>query len=251
MQQSAAFFVLLSQMRAMRGVVRDPQIYANKLVSDGPEAVQFRKDKTVGAMQQMLAAACVPTTPPAAPSSNARVPALAAQLVDPQQPTERTGLRASTSGAHGLQDPATPPSVPSSSGQDTQSSALTNQLMDMILSLQNQMQEMQWEAASQSQSPLYKQSKQSNKRAAEDTSPSTSTRKDGKKQKKGGKEPSPQSMPDLPYEEPLSSFYILPVALPDDTSPNKDITEGNVEVQSTNDDEELARKEKKKQKKNK
>ena len=232
MQQSAAFFVLLSQMRAMRGVVRDPQIYANKLVSDGPEAVQFRKDKTVGAMQQMLAAACVPTTPAAAPSSNARVRALAAQLVDPQQPTERTGLRASTSGAHGLQDPATSPSVPSSSGQDTQSSALTNQLMDMILSLQNQMQEMQWEAASQSQSPLYKQSKQSNKRAAEDTSPSTSTRKDGKKQKKGGKEPSPQSMPDLPYEEPLSSFYILPVALPDDTSPNKDITKVQMMMRS-------------------
>ena len=121
-----------------------PQIYANKLASsDGPEAVQFRKDKIVGAMQQMLAATCVPTTPAAAPSSNARVCALAAQLVDPQQLTECNGLRASTSGAHGLQDPATPPSIPSSSGQDTQSSALTNQLMDMIMSLQNQMQEMQ------------------------------------------------------------------------------------------------------------
>ena len=134
MQQSAAFFVLLSQMRAMRGVVTHPQMYANKLASsDGPEAVQFRKDKIVGAMQQMLAATCVPTTPAAAPSSNARVCALAAQLVDPQQLTECNGLRTSTSGAHGLQDPATPPSVPSSSGQDTQSSALTNQLMDMIL----------------------------------------------------------------------------------------------------------------------
>ena len=227
-------------MQAMRGIVTHPQIYANKLASDGPEAVQFRKDKIVGAMQQMLAATCVPTTPAAAPSSNARVCALAAQLVDPQQLSEHNGLCASTSGAHGLQDPATPPSVASSSGQDTQSSALTNQLMDMILSLQNQMQEMQWEAASRSQSPLYEKSKQSNKRVAEDTSPSTSTRKDGKKQKKSGKEPSPQSMLDLPYEEPLSSSYILPVALPDNTCLNKDITEGNAEVQSTNDDEELA-----------
>ena len=82
-------------------------------------------------------------------------------------------------------------------------------------------------------------------------SPSTSTRKDGKKQGKSGKETSPKSMLDLPYEEPLSSSYILPVALPDYTSPNKDIMEGNVEVQSTNDDEELARKKKKKHKKNK
>ena len=165
---------------------------------------------------------------------------LAAQLVDPQQLSEHNGLCASTSGAHGLQDPATPPSVASSSGQDTQSSALTNQLMDMILSPQNQMQEMQWEAASRSQSPLYEKSKQSNKRVAEDTSPSTSTRKDGKKQKKSRKEPSPQSMLDLPYEEPLLSSYILPVAVPDNTCLNKDITEGNAEVQSTNDDEELA-----------
>ena len=146
-------------MRARRGVVKHLQIFANKLVSDGPEAVQFRKDKTVGAMQQMLAPTCVPTRPAAAPSSNARVHALAGQLVDPQQLAERTGLRASTSGAHSLQGPATLPSVPSSSGQDTQLSALTNQDMDMILSLQNQMQEMQWEAVNRSHSPLYEQSK--------------------------------------------------------------------------------------------
>ena len=51
MEQSAAFFVLLSQM----GAIRICKSMPNKLVSDGPEAVQFRRDKTVGAMQQMLA----------------------------------------------------------------------------------------------------------------------------------------------------------------------------------------------------
>ena len=82
------------------------------------------------------------SSPPiAAPSSNAHVRQLAQQLVDP-------------SSSAGLQPPACSapivslPNQPSSSmhtvrGEAAEELNITNALMDMILSLQNQMQEMQ------------------------------------------------------------------------------------------------------------
>ena len=39
MQESAAFFVLLTQMRAIRGLVTHPQVYAYRLVNDSSEAI--------------------------------------------------------------------------------------------------------------------------------------------------------------------------------------------------------------------
>lgn len=99
MQQSAAFFVLLTQLRAMRGLVTNPKHYATKLVNDAPESIQFKNDKTVGALQQMLTAMCAsPQTGPQSSGSH-NVRALAQQLVDP------SASRASSSG---LQPPHLP-----------------------------------------------------------------------------------------------------------------------------------------------
>ncbi len=160
MQESAAFFVLLTQLRAIRGLVSNPQVYATKLVNDTPEATQFKKDKTISSIQQMLMAMCA-ATPTTAPSSRAHVRALA-QLVDPSgsssglQPPdvggsniESTGLHRPVSPTHGSQVPVMPTPGARFSQQQTQPSTFTNQHMDMILSLQNQMQQMQWEAATQ------------------------------------------------------------------------------------------------------
>ncbi len=119
MQESAAFFVLLTQLRAIRGLVSNPQVYATKLVNDTPEATQFKKDKTISSIQQMLMAMCA-ATPTTAPSSRAHVRALA-QLVDPSgsssglQPPdvggsniESTGLHRPVSPTHGSQVPVMP-----------------------------------------------------------------------------------------------------------------------------------------------
>lgn len=140
MQQSAAFFVFLSQLRAMRSLITNPEQYASKLVNDEPSGIKFKNEKNIASLQEMLTKMCS-VTPIAAPSSNQNVRQLAQQLVNPL-----------SSGA--LQPPAgsTPivslPNEPSTS-MHTVSSAptgepnFTNALMDMILSLQNQMQEIQ------------------------------------------------------------------------------------------------------------
>ena len=124
----------------MRALITNPEQYASKLVNDEPAAIQFKNDKTIAALQQMLNKMW--SSPPiATPSSNAHVRQLAQQLVDP-------------SSSAGLQPPACSapivslPNQPSSSMHTVRGAAaeelnITNALMDMILSLQNQMQEMQ------------------------------------------------------------------------------------------------------------
>ena len=214
MQESAAFFVLLTQLRAIRGLVSNPQVYATKLVNDAPEAMQFKKDKTISSMQKMLTAMCV-TTPTTAPSSRANVRALAQQLVDPSgsssglQPPdlggsniESTGLHRPVSPTHGSQVPVMPTPEASFSQQQTQPSIFTNQLMDMILSLQNQMQQTQQEAATQNkqtnpdEQPKKTESRKRSRSPSEACATSTNTEpltterrpKKSKKQNKEGNE---------------------------------------------------------------
>jgi hypothetical protein len=115
----------------MRALITNPEQYASKLVNDEPATIQFKNDKTIAALQQMLTKMC--SSPPiAAPSSNAHVRQLAQQLVDP-------------SSSAGLQPPACSapivslPNQPSSSMHTVRGAAaeelnITNALMDMILS---------------------------------------------------------------------------------------------------------------------
>ena len=160
MQQSAAFFVLLSQLRAMRGLLANPQVCSAKLVNHSPGAIQFKRERTVTAMQQMLSQMCCAQTPAVAPSSGVHVRALAQQLIDlsgtdalpsgmvePNVPSinfESAGEQPLGT-SHGLVIP-TSNTLPTLE-QQPQTSPLTNQRMDMILSLQNQMQQRQQEAA--------------------------------------------------------------------------------------------------------
>ena len=51
MHQSAAFFVFLTQLRAMRALITNPEQYVSKLVNDEPPAIQFKNDKTIAALQ--------------------------------------------------------------------------------------------------------------------------------------------------------------------------------------------------------
>lgn len=140
MQASSAMYVFLTQLRAMRGLVTNPQIFSTKLVNDAPDAQHFKNTKTVASMQQMLTAMTVSSSTTAATMGN--VTALAGQLVNPSAGgPSATALQLPTAPVI-LQPPTTaliqPPNPPP---QD--SPGVTNQLMDMILQLQNQMQQMQ------------------------------------------------------------------------------------------------------------
>ena len=60
----------------MRALITNPEQYASKLVNDEPAAIQFKNDKTIAALQQMLTKTW--SSPPIAPpSSNAHVRQLA------------------------------------------------------------------------------------------------------------------------------------------------------------------------------
>jgi hypothetical protein len=50
MQQSAAFFVFVSQLRAMPALITNPEQYASKLVNDLASAIKFKNKKTVSAL---------------------------------------------------------------------------------------------------------------------------------------------------------------------------------------------------------
>ena len=155
MQQSAAFFVFVSQLRAMRALITNPEQYASKLVNDVASAIEFKNKKTVSAQQEMLTKMCS-STPTAAPSSRAHVRVLAQQLVDPSsqscssadlhQPSPVVSAAMPIVQPIGLHDPDQPstsmhmfPAAPTAE----QPSNFTNSMLDIILSLQNQMQEMQ------------------------------------------------------------------------------------------------------------
>jgi hypothetical protein len=154
MQQSAAFYVFVSHLRAMRSLITSPEQYASKLVNDDPSAIEFKNKKTVSALQDMLTKMCS-TTPTAAPSSRAHVRVLAQQLVDPSaqssssadlQPTAVLPPPTPSIQSIGLHDPDQPSTsmhTVSAAPTAEQPSTFTNSMLDIILSLQNQMQEMQ------------------------------------------------------------------------------------------------------------
>ena len=140
MQESAALYVFFTQLRAMRVIFANPEQYASKLVSDTPEAIQFKNAKTIPALQKMLNAMCTTTTVTASatdmPHNRQQ---LSQQLTNPQRPSLSP---AATS--QGVPAPELIP--PTAASLHTQPSPLTNQMMDIILQLQNQMQQMQSEA---------------------------------------------------------------------------------------------------------
>lgn len=138
MQESAALFVFITQLRAMRGLFMNPQQYSMKLVDDSQHAVEFKTTKTVTSLQKMLTSACVSAVP-LPETSSAAIRQLATQLVNPSP---------ASSMASALQPPVThAPSSTVAQQPNSTSTGFTNQLMDMILQLQGQMQAMQQQQA--------------------------------------------------------------------------------------------------------
>ena len=173
----------------MHGLLTNPQVHSAKLVNDSPGASQFKRERTVTAMQQMLSQMCCAQTPAAAPSSGVHVHALAQQLIDasgtdalpsgmiePNVPSinfESAGKQPLGTTSHGLVMP-TSNTMPTLE-QQPQNSPLMNQLMDMILSLQNQMQ-MQQEAATRSKEQSSQEiPKKSRKRSSNEHDETTAT----------------------------------------------------------------------------
>lgn len=148
MQESAALYVFFTQLRAMRVLFANPEQYTSKLVSDSPEAIQFKNAKTFPALQKMLNAMCTTTTvtPSATDTPNNRQQ-LSQQLTNPQRPTLSSAAASLTCETTVSQGAPPPQLIPPTAVSDhTQASPLTNQMMDIILQLQNQMQQMQSQA---------------------------------------------------------------------------------------------------------
>ena len=59
-QQVAAMFTMLSQLRALRGRIRNHKVYADKIVDDSKASVEFKTERSVSALQRMLQELCVP-----------------------------------------------------------------------------------------------------------------------------------------------------------------------------------------------
>lgn len=187
MQKSAASLVLCSQLRAMRSLIQHPEVYASKLVNDHSAALDFKNAKSVGTLQNMLTEMCVPATTNNLSTPRSHVRALAGDLVDPSQSTRPEGSSTSKSRRKrtGLIDPTSTTQHEAQQSQTGQS--LTNdmntQLMDMILSLQNQMQIMQQQSA-KSISSENTSSTKSQKRKAKELTSSDSSSEDEIEQKK-------------------------------------------------------------------
>ena len=88
MQESAALYVFFTQFRAMRVLFANPEQYASKLMSDSPEAIQFKNAKTIPALQKRLNDMCTTTavTASAIDTPHHRQQ-LSQQLTNPQRPT--------------------------------------------------------------------------------------------------------------------------------------------------------------------
>lgn len=156
MQQSAAFFVMVTQMGAMRALLTNPEQYATKLVNDSPEAIRFKSEKSVASLQKMLTDMCASFQSIPVIGTTTHLSALAQQLVNPAgAPPMPPGLQAPSNtfsnAPQNLDIPTTANEVQlpvsntqsMTTPQQPQSTTLNTQLMDMILSLQNQMQQLQ------------------------------------------------------------------------------------------------------------
>ena len=132
MHQCAAFYMFLTQLRAMRALFRNPEVYAAKLVNDSPKAIQFKNSKSIPALQQLLNKMCAKTAPTPGTSSATAYHSsqLCQQLVNlAMGTTASTSFTAvtTTPAEHTAADQLTPPTAPPSQ--------ITNQLMDFILQL--------------------------------------------------------------------------------------------------------------------
>ena len=80
-QKVGGMFTLLSQLRAFRGLVRNPGVYAGKLTDDSPASIKFKTDNDINGLQTMFQEICAPATQvrptPTTPARN-----LAQQLVN-------------------------------------------------------------------------------------------------------------------------------------------------------------------------
>ncbi|KAK3751420.1 hypothetical protein QZH41_018771, partial [Actinostola sp. cb2023] len=75
MQTGAALLTCSAQIRTMRVLFRNPEVYAAHMQCDHPDAIAFKTTKTIPALQHMLTQMIIPTTnhinlEPAAPYSS-------------------------------------------------------------------------------------------------------------------------------------------------------------------------------------
>ena len=224
MQQSAAFFVFVSQLRAMCTLVTNPESYANKLLNDDLSALEFKRKKSVPALQEMLTKMCTSGQSGPAPSSRAQVRVLAEQLVNPSSPcgsgapmaapamhpvqvgARGTSPTAESIGLHNPNQPSTSTEGLSASEGVGQSPAM-NSMLDVILSLQNQMQEMQREFRRRGE---HEESEKADQ-------PTTAPKQGKRKRRKGEAETATQnteqlpSTSSIPVEETRSGIVDTPV----------------------------------------
>ena len=164
-QQISAMYVMLSQLRALRGLVRCPKEYARKLVSDAPSVLTFKTDNNVTALQKMLEDQCVSTHPGPTPADRSN---LSGQLVNP---AGNAAAPTSTTAASGLIQP-------------NQSNPPDNALMDIILGLQQQIQSLQQKPTDKTAEETEKKKKKKNKGNATESSNEPSTSNEPAKKKK-------------------------------------------------------------------
>ena len=112
-------------------------------MNDHPSAVEFKNAKTLATMQKMLTAMAVPAGPQTQHGRRNR--AAVDELIDPSagRIAVNTARLEQTSSSHeGLVNPSEECASPASRSNKSieGSSAINHQLMDMILTLQEQMQ---------------------------------------------------------------------------------------------------------------
>lgn len=198
-QQVASMFVLLSQLRAFRGLVKSPEEYADKLIDDSPAAMTFKTTKSLAALQTMLQEKCITSTPRQPTPATTRE--LLSQLVNPSQPAPAQTTRPpTTSAAAGLTNPST-------SNTNTEPN---NALMDIILGLQHQVQSMQAERSTTVQSPSKKKKTKrviEDESDEEDTTPIQSPKKATKKSKQSKLPEQPKPSQQEVADNPKSSKH--------------------------------------------
>jgi len=157
MAESASMYVLCTQLRCLRGLIGNPQLYATKLCNDEPSAVGFKQQQTPQALQNMFDKMCCAT--PTTTSGNNTRRSLAGQLQNPAASTTTstsvTGLVNPTSLQPLPQTPSTSTATPPAINQEqTPSPSLlptaNNPMMAMLLSLQQQLNSMQRQREEQS-----------------------------------------------------------------------------------------------------
>ena len=88
MHESAALYEFFTQLRAMQVLFTSPEQYASKLMSDSPEAIQFKYAKTILALQKILNTMCTTTTvTPSATDTAHNWQQLSQQLTNPERLT--------------------------------------------------------------------------------------------------------------------------------------------------------------------